>query len=173
MHPVLLASIDRLARAANWSVAHTSNLLATLPVLEPTVRKLAVRAEPLVAMLGACAANENVVVSTSALKCGVHGFVANVNLLVPSTRRFLVRIPGLIASIDRLARAVNALVAHTANLLVALPVLEAAACEFVVAAEFSMAMLDAFAVGETVAVSMVALVCGVHGFVANVNMLVR
>ena len=131
------------------------------------------RAEPLMGMLGACTVSKEVVVSMAALVYGVHGFVANVNWLVRWKRKFPVRIPGLLASIDWLALAVNWLVAHTTNLLVALLVLEATGCKFVVRAEPLMAMLGAFTVGEKVAVSVAALVYCVHGLVTNVNLLVR
>ena len=80
--PGLLASINRLARAVNWSVAYTTNLLVALPVLEATVCKFAVRAVSLMAMLCVCAVYDQVVVSMAALACGVHWFVANVTLLV-------------------------------------------------------------------------------------------
>ena len=38
------------------------------------------RAEPLMAMLGACTVGEKVVASMAALVYGVHGFVANVKV---------------------------------------------------------------------------------------------
>ena len=83
------------------------------------------------------------------------------------------RIPGLLAALDRLARAATWLVAHTNNLLVALPVFEATVCMFFVTSEPLMAMLDTCTVCEEAVASMAASVCGVHGFVANVNLLVR
>ena len=78
----MLASVDRSARAITWLAAHTRDLLVTLPVLEATACKFFVRAEPLMAMLGACTVYEKLIVSMAALVCGVHRSVANANLLV-------------------------------------------------------------------------------------------
>ena len=51
-------------------------------MLDATGCKFVVRAEPLMVLLGVCTVGGKLVVSMAAFVCGVHGFVANVNLLV-------------------------------------------------------------------------------------------